>query len=653
MRLELLGAVRVREYGQEIMVGPPKQQAVLGVLAARLGETVSIEEIVDAVWGEQVPPTAVNAVHTYVAGLRRELQLPRQARCSNHALVSQGDGYALWLRPESVDARTFERRQAEARQLAARGEHHSALDRLESALELWRGDAYAGVPGPFAGAERARLQELRMAAVEDWGCEMLLRGRYTEAVVPLTEMTAKEPLREELRALLMLALQGCGRRAQALEVYRETWALLRRELGIEPGARLQALHQRILTDDPLLLALDRPTVRGTAAPAATRVALRTVRPAQVPPTARGFVGRTGELTALRRVMARSVSSPHEQRTVVAVVEGAPGTGKSALALRLAHEMDDRFPDGQLFVDLGGSSLRGRPVTAAEAQVLVLRGLGVPEGALPPEPAERTALYRRVLASRRTLLFLDDVPRGARLDPLLSGPSCVLLTSRWRQADLARRHAAHRVTLRPLAADESVDLIQLLAGPRPAAEPEATLRLARLCGHLPLALRIAAQALVEEPGLSVAELADAVAGNRLGHLTVVDDATASLDISFRNSYRALPEDAARMFRLLGLYFAQDITVPVAATLAGTCHEQARRRLDALAEAHLVEETGEDRYRIPDLLHAYAGKCADEEPIWNRTAALARLLRRTRPCRSAAPLPDNVLTRLHPMGPHAAD
>ncbi|MEU9601947.1 BTAD domain-containing putative transcriptional regulator [Streptomyces sp. NPDC048109] len=723
MRLELLGTVRAWQHGQRVVVGPPKQQAVLGLLAGRVNEAVSIEEIADGVWGSELPRTAGNAVHTYVAGLRRALGLPREKTAGGPALVSTGGGYALLVNPANVDARCFEHRLAEARRLCVRGERRAALDLLESALDLWRAEAYTAVPGPFAMVERMRLQELRYTAVEEWATEMLAAGRHAEAAVPLGDLVVKAPLRERLRVLLMMSLQGCGRRAHALAVYRETRELLHAELGIEPCSDLRALHERILADQPLTLGRDargrlvigtagdaegpggadgsvasgaagaasegaatsagpepggsagvggcagiQGGVRGTGAqdgtgcgtgaghvtgavadahPSATappfaparaptqvprppsvasvRPARVTPRPAQLPPTVRGFIGRAAQQRRLRSLIDEVGAHP-DMPPAIAVIDGAPGVGKSALALQIAHETAERFPDGQLFVDLCGSGLRRPRVSAGEALGLVLRSLGVAETRLPATVDGRAHLYRSLLGGKRTLLLLDDAHDTESLTPLLSGgPTCVLVTSRWCQLGRLPSPHSERIELKPLTPQEAVRLLAYLAGPqRLSGARQESFRLAQLCGCLPLPLRIAAGALVEDPALSPARLADDIENGRLEQLTVVGDTAASLRMSFRKSYRAVPAEAARMFRLLGLHQGGEITDSTAATLAGISREGASHRLGLLAAGHLLEQTGPGRYRFPDLLRLYAAECAEEEPLRGRTGALSRLL-----------------------------
>lgn len=253
MQLELLGPIRFWRHGEEVSLGPPKQRAVLGLLAGRLGEVVSVEQIVDGVWGRDVPQSAASGVHTYVAGLRRVLDPARGRRASGGVLVSGSGGYCLRLPAEAVDAQLFTRHHAAARNLLANGQTEAAIGQLERALGLWHGDAYASVPGPFAEIERVRLTEARLVAVEEWADLLLTAGWHNQVIPALVGHVGREPLRERLRSLLMLALYRCGRRAHALGVYRETRELLMSELGVEPGPELTALHEQILNGHPALM----------------------------------------------------------------------------------------------------------------------------------------------------------------------------------------------------------------------------------------------------------------------------------------------------------------------------------------------------------------------------------------------------------------
>ncbi|AGP53590.1 AfsR/SARP family transcriptional regulator [Streptomyces rapamycinicus] len=629
LRIQLLGPIRAWRDGTEVLTGPPKQRAVLGLLASRAGEVVCVEHIIDAVWGSDIPQSAANGVHTYVAGLRRVLDPGRGRRGSSSVLTSASGGYCLRVATDGVDATLFARRHAAARRADAEGDTATALRLYADALSLWRGGAYSGIPGPFAAMERTRLQDLRLTAIEEWAGGMLASGRQAEAVADLSAAVAEEPLRERLCWLLMLALYRSDRQAHALAVYGETRRLLSRELGIEPSAELRSLHQRILT------GRTEPTVGGPTAqvpPADTETVVATpLRPAQLPPLARGFVGRAKELTRMEKLLDESCSQ-QGATTPVVVADGPASVGKTAFVLRLAHRLLDRFPDGQLYVDLCGTSLRARPLSAADALEQLLRSLGVEGSRIPAGLAGRASLYRSLLHGRHMLVVLDDAPNADQLRPLIPpGPSCVLATSRQRLTGLAVRDGAHLVRLGPLDEGESAGLLADLSGGRLNGQDPVALRLVRLCGGLPLALRIAAEQLAASPDVPPASLVEQYAAERgrLDRLAVEDDASASVRTVFETSYLALPAEAARMFRYLGLYQGGTFTVGCAAALAGTGRATARRLLDLLVDSHLLEEARRHKYRFHDLIRIFAAECAEREPLPLREAALTRLLQAEQP------------------------
>ncbi|MGW1373631.1 BTAD domain-containing putative transcriptional regulator [Streptomyces sp. NPDC002446] len=508
LRVQLLGPLRAWRHDEELVLGPPKQRAVLSLLASRANEVVGVDDIVDALWGSDVPQTATNGVHTYVGGLRRALDPGRGRRAASTVLTSESGGYCLRTDPDEVDIVHFTRCHVRARRLRGEGDAATALRLYEDALSLWHGEAYAGIPGPFAAMERTRLRDLRLTAVEEWAADMLDAGRHVEAVGELSRAVPEEPLREKLRWLLMLALYRGGRQAEALSVYAETRQLLNGELGIEPGAELRTLHQQILTGHP------EPRTPGAgSAPAAgggTRQSAppEPLRPAQLPAAARGFVGREDELARLEGLLEEEPAGRRGAATAIAVVDGPAGVGKSALVLELARRLLDRFPDGQLYVDLNGTELGGRSLSASEALLQLLGGLGVDTARIPPDLAGRAALYRSVLHGKRMLVVLDDALNADQLRPLIPrGPSCVLATSRQRLSGLAARDGAHLVTLRPLPVDASVQLLVGLSEGRLSGQESLALRLARVCGGLPLALRIAASVLVGSPEVPLAALVE--------------------------------------------------------------------------------------------------------------------------------------------------
>ncbi|WP_333767836.1 AfsR/SARP family transcriptional regulator [Streptomyces sp. IBSBF 2435] len=625
LRIQLLGPVRAWRHGAEVALGPPKQRAVLGLLASRANDVVGVENIVDALWGSDVPQTAANGVHTYVGGLRRALEPGRSRRAAGAVLTSESGGYCLRLDPVDVDATLFVRSHGDARRSRGEGNADATLRLYEQALSLWHGEAYSGIPGPFAAMERTRLRDLRLTAVEEWAADMLAAGRHAEMVTELTGAVSEEPLREKLRWLLILALYRSGRQAHALRMYEETRQLLSSELGIEPGADLRNLYQQILSGHPELRSpgTDPAPVLLSGRESAFRGA---PKPVQLPPLARGFVGRAKELAQLEKVL-NDESSRYGATTPVAVVDGPAGVGKSAFVLELAHRLIDRFPDGQLYVDLRGTGLQGRPVSAADALGQLLGSLGVDASRIPPGLAARATLYRSLLHGQRMLVVLDDAPSADQLRPLIPrGSSCVLATSRQRFSGLAARDGAHLVTIGPLADEESAHLLAGLSGGRLEGQRKATACLVALCGGLPLALRIVADGLAANPSVPLTALVEQYAAEhgRLDRLTVKDDAAASMRSVFEGSYQALPADAARMFRHLGLY-SGPFTVRIAAALAETDWDTTRRLLSLLAANHLLEEEPGHRYRFHSLIGIYAAECAEREPLARRQEALNRLLR----------------------------
>jgi DNA-binding SARP family transcriptional activator len=616
VRLELLGMMRAWRHGDEVTLGPPKQCAVLGLLARRINNRVSLEEIIDAVWGTDIPKSATNCVHTYVAGLRKSLEPERSRRESGDIIVSTGGGYALHIEHENVDVELFLRLHTQARRLSADGRPEAALTAFDQALALWRGEAYANIPGPFADVERTHLKELRLTAVEEWAVAMLAVGRHTELAAVLSELVTKEPLRERLRWLLMLTLYRCGRQAHALGLYRETRRLLSDELGIEPGIDLRNLHEQILAGGPdLIVPATANALSAVSLAAAEREFTGPVpRPAQLPPSARGFVGRVGEQARLHTVLDQERGQRSD--TTIAVIHGAAGVGKTALALHVAHRYADQYPDGQLYLDLCAFDPDRDPLSASSALASLLQSMGVDDRSLPGDLAGRTALYRSLLHGRRVLVVLDDASDAEQVRPLIpGGPAGVLITSRRQQSGLVVRDGAHRISLAPLRPAESVELLgYLLGAERLGGRREAAERLAELCGHFPLALRIVAEQLAADPGMPLEDQVKRYGSGRgrLDRLAVADDATDSLHSVFAASYLELPAEAARMFRILGRYDAPLITLSTAASLSGATRNGAERLLDILVDNHLLDAVGRDRYRFPALIGVYAAECAQEEP-----------------------------------------
>ncbi|MFJ9425243.1 BTAD domain-containing putative transcriptional regulator [Streptomyces sp. NPDC101249] len=636
LSVQLLGSLRVWRGEAEVVVGPPKQRALLALLATQQGSVVGPGQIIDALWGPDAPNTALNSVHTYVAGLRRALDPDRRGRESDGVLCSRAGGYELCLPLGAVDAVLFVRQCEEARRLAAQGHCRAAFERLGKALGLWRGDALSGVPGPFAAIERSRLREIRFSAAEDWIAGMISAGRCEEAIVVVGEAITQEPLRERLRYLLMLALYRSGRQAHALQAYGDARSHLREELGIEPGSELRGLHARILAgtvDD----ALPR-SPSGAAEPASTvrpdptgrAEDGRPVAPGigpnmrQFPSRARTFVGREVEIERARMALRRT-GGERGRATPIFVIDGPPGVGKSALALELGYELLASFPEGQLYADLAGTG--DRPRAPFEILGSLLESLGVGRAALPVDLDGRATLYRSLLHEKRVLILLDDAVDTEQILPLVpQGSACLIVTGRRPQRGMVARYGAHRISLKPLDPGPAAELLgELLGREAVSGNEDAVRRLVEQCGRLPLGIRITAAALQETADASPQRLAvlyeDPV--TRLDLLAVAGEDGMSVRSSLTASYRALPAMTAHLFRLLSRTGLAVVEVPESGQLLGVNRSELLRHLELLADLGLLTRLGAGSYRFDDLTLTYAGECAEAEWVLSRSLGPARL------------------------------
>ncbi|MFE9601389.1 BTAD domain-containing putative transcriptional regulator [Streptomyces hokutonensis] len=638
VRFSVLGPVRAWHGEQELDLGSPQQRAVLAALLLRRGRPVALTELLDAVWGEEQPAASVSVLRTYVSRLRKVLEPERDTSEDPLLVVSVGDGYVVRLPNDALDLAMFEERVAEAKRLRAAGELSAAADLLHTALDGWQGAALAGVPGPLAESESSRLNEEQLAALEvrlDLDVEL---GRHDEVIAELISLSGKHPLREQLCRLLMLALYRSGRQAEALETYRRTRSTLVAELGIEPGAPLQDLHDRILAADsslapPLPPSQDEQAVSPAAAPAVPSAETvppteaHAVRPAQLPADLPTFTGRDVELDGTRTLFPEGGNLP--AAVVISAIGGMAGIGKTTLAVHWAHRIADLFPDGQLFINLRGFDPTGSIVTPEEAIRILIDALGVPPERIPAGLEAQTALYRSLLAERRVLVLLDNARDTDQVRPLLPGsPGClVIVTSRNQLTGLVAGDGAHPLRLNPLTPAEAHDfLARRLSARRLAAEPEAAQEIVTQCARLPLALAIVAARATAHPGFALSAIAEELRDCQ-GSLDAFTGNDITLDVRavFSLSYQALSAPAARLFRLLGLHSGPDISGPAAAALAGLPLRKTRGVLAELSRAHLLIEHFPGRYTLHDLLRVYAAERmrADETPQ-ERDHALERLL-----------------------------
>ncbi|MEU4571769.1 BTAD domain-containing putative transcriptional regulator [Nonomuraea sp. NPDC023979] len=588
MRFRVLGPLRV-EDGQG--PGPAKHRALLAALLLSAGRAVPVERLVSVLWGDQPPQSADPVLRVYVSALRKIVD----------GITTVPGGYLIAADPDEVDCHRFERLVGQARMARDAGAVAEAAGTFREALGLWRGQALADVDSAeLRRAHGVPLEELRLTAVEE-RVELDLRlGRGAEVVGELRALVNAHPLRERAWAHLLAALHQAGRRSEALAAYQEARRILVDDLGLEPGAELREAHERVL--------------RGEVA--AVPVAERRVPLNETPPDISDFTGRADVLAWILRAATPEGGGG---APVLLVVHGPPGSGKSAVAVRAASRMD--LPDGRLYAVLGGRA----PGAVLED---LLRSLGCPDGSVPPTLGERVRLYRRLTSGRRLLLVLDDAADETQVRPLLptGAGSVTLVTSR---SPLAGLEAARAYELGVLAPDEALDMLAGVAGrDRVAAEPEAAREIVRLCGGLPLALRIAGSRLARKTGWTVAHLA-----GRLGDERRRLDELSAGDLAVRGSlavgYRGLAEPERRLLRELGAWTGPDF----ADWALGA-------DLEPLAEAGLLQslgldEAGQERYGWHDLTRLYAverlAEAGGPGPVLR--ACAAEVLDRARRARSA--------------------
>lgn len=601
VRIRLLGPVelRVGADGFATLAGP-QRRAILALLALRLGRLVTVDQFCELLWGDRPPASSRAAVQGHVAALRKVLA------DTPFELHTRASGYLLTGPAVEVDALHFEALSGQAEERAGRGDDTEAIALLEEALRLWRGEALTDLPDtPLRAAAVDHLKQSSTAALLRWAGLRLHQGTGAAAVAVLEQNVRRDGLREELVALLMRCLHQAGRPADALNAYHQARLRLDRELGIHPGPALQAALAEVLADD-------RP-------PAAAQPVVRV--PQQLPRQRVALVGRAAELAWLDRACAADRSSDGP-----ALVVGPAGVGKSALVTAWAHRAAARFPDGRLYADLRGLD----PAGPAEPEAVLghfLRALGVPDGDVPGDLADRAALFRERTRDRRLLVLLDDAADADQLTDLLpEGPDCAaVVTSRGSLEELVATDAAALLRLTALPEDDALRLLeQLLAPERLRAEPAEAARLARLCEHLPLALRLAAARLATHPTWSVAELADELADEdtRLAGLDI-DDSTG-IRPQLTLTLRQLTDEALELLTLLAAHPGREVDTLASAALLGTDTATAHRALGELASHHLLTGTAPGRYHRTDLVRLFSVELFAARPEERRQQARERLL-----------------------------
>ncbi|GIH22785.1 SARP family transcriptional regulator [Acrocarpospora phusangensis] len=615
MEFRVLGDLTVLTAGRALPLASRRQEQLLALLISRGGRVVDAGTLTDALWAERLGSQAAKNLQVLVHRLRRTLGDAERIRHDRY-------GYALLAETEEVDAWHFAELAERGGKALAGNDAKAATALLAEALALWRGPAFSGLDDVIALSEAAeRLEQMRRRAVTERIDAELRLGRHGALVPELMGLAAADPLDESVTARLMMALSGSGRRTEALAVYRRTRTVLAEELGLEPGPELRRLQRAVLRGDADVAPARRSSARwGGAAVRAAEALQPDPAPCLLPASVADLTGRDAELRHLVRTLGGlSPSTP-----VVCAISGMAGVGKTALAVRAAHEVRKDFPDGQLYVNLHGAG--ARPVEPRETLGRFLRALGVPGAGIPDTLDERAEVYRARLSGRRVLVVLDDAADEAQVEPLLpadAGSVC-LVTSR---AALTALAGADRLALGTLPVDAAVDLLGTITG-RDDLDGATARRLAELCGRLPLALRIAGARLAARPHWSAERLAARLETEH-DRLDELAHGALSVRASLALGYSGLADPARTLLRRLGLVETPEFAGWVAAALLDAAPRAAEDTLESLLDARFVEYAGLDgvgvaRYRLHDLVRLHAKeRAAEEEGPGEADAALARL------------------------------
>ncbi|HEU4425509.1 MAG TPA: BTAD domain-containing putative transcriptional regulator [Pilimelia sp.] len=602
----VLGPLSVARGGRVLDIRTAAQRGLLGLLAVRANEPVPRDEIVRVLWGARPPKTWATQVHMAVGQLRKIVE-PQRIQLDRTA-------YVLRLGTDQLDLSRFASLTSRARSLHDGGMARAALDLLDEAMRYWRGPVLSDAgsrlrdhPAVIAANQQRLAAALLLADIAIDLC------RHEQALAALRSLVQDEPYHEGLQARLMLALAGHGERAAALRLFADVRRRLVEELGVEPARELQAVHLRVLRDE-----VQRNDVQRNDVPPH--------RPALLPPDVPDFTGREAQANLIRGVLTGDPAggAPPTALAVLAIA-GMAGVGKTALAVHAAHRAAGSYPDGQLYVNLRGAE--AKPLDPADVLARFLRALGVDSRAIPDDPAERAALYRSRLAGRRVLVVLDNAASEAQVRPLLPGAaSCaVVVTSRTCMTGV---EGVRLIELDVFSPGEGLRLLARVADhERVAAQRDDAVEIVRLCGFLPLAVRVAGARLAARPTWRLAHLAGLLSSERqrLDQLATGDLAVRA---SLALSYQGLDGRSRRLYRLLGLFDTPDFPCWLAAAVLESPVDQARTHLEALVDAQLLtiggtDVAGQHRYRFHDLVRLYAREQAErEDDPGSRAAAITR-------------------------------
>jgi len=583
--IKLLGPVEAVVDGQQRGVQGQRRKALLAVLGLNPGQTVSTDRLIDIIWGDAPPATALNTLQSHVSSLRR----PKVTRAP---IVARPPGYLLDVPAEASDVAAAEgliRGAAAARA----SDPTNAEAKLQQALALWRDTALADLAGlPWFDEHASRLEEMRLDAVQSLFDIRLSLGEHETVLAELEAIVEKHPFREPLHRQLMLALYRVGRQADALAAYRRLRRTLSDELGIDPSQPLRELELGILRQDPELTVVKAPVT----------VARQPI-PAQLPPSLPGFAGRDAELARLDALIAGEHGS-----VVIAAISGTAGVGKTALAVHWARLAAQRFPDGQVHVNLHGFDGFGSATDPAEVLGGFLQAFGVRAERVPAGLEARESLFRTTVARKKVLLLLDNARDAAQVRPLLPGSpgSVVVVTSRNQLQGLVIGQGAYPIHLDLPSRTEAREMLAHRLGDR--AQGPSIDDIIDGCARLPLALAVVAGRAASDGKLSVAEVAAQFHRTTALEALATDDPATDVRAVLSTSYRNLEPEAAQLFRALVRLPLRDITVEVAAWLTGLEPGRVRSLLADLARVNLLALDGRGRYFTHDLWRAYARELA---------------------------------------------
>ncbi|WP_033038250.1 AfsR/SARP family transcriptional regulator [Streptomyces monomycini] len=620
MEIFILGPICLGSATHRVGLGSDKERGVLASLALSAGRPVALDALIDRLWDGTPPGKARESVHTYVSRIRKSIRVAAAVSggTESAAIKHHAHTYTLEILPERIDWHRFQDLVSRARRLSDDGCGGEAVALLHQADDLWRGDPLAGLPGSWAERMRTSLTEQRLSATTSRIAMQLRLGRFSEVIGVLSSLAGQFPDDETLLGYHMLACYGCGRHADALRIYQEARRKLRAELGCDPSEELARIHQRILRRVPAREVLfDGPP----HAPDTFRTAYA---PRNLPRQA-ALVGRRTEMRRFHAVIAaasRTEGDGYASIVALEAISGMAGVGKTALAVNAASALGRHFPDGQLYIDLRTHARVQEPMSASIALATLLRLLGVPASCIPSALEERTDLWRTLLSHKRAVIILDDAADTDQVRPLLPGlsPSLIIITSRRHLAGLP---GAHSLALDVLPPQDAIALFRAFSGQERTQDTTGLSRIVSLCGHLPLAIEIAANRFNARPSWSLADLRERLTRGP-GRLTELYDGYSEVARAFEMSYLTLTPAQQSAFRRLALHLGAEFGPHAASALMGLPQQQTERLLESLLYCHLLQEPRPDRYRFHDLLGEYARALAhSEDDEETRDQAVRRL------------------------------